>query len=237
MGARRALLLAAVASLAAAAVHELTPDNFDALVRSGSGPWIVEFYAPWCTHCKRLEPHYEAASRAKEAAAASFGRVDGAAHRSLLMRFGVSGFPTIFYIDAAGAVRPATINHSKQALITLAKNGNNATQPLAGLANPNGPAKMAVYLFLKYGEKGASPRGRRGPRGGTVGWRAPQNSRVLPHIASRSIEPPRAHRRAARRPADLHPLRLRRRRRGRVGRPVHRHRSGAGAEQEEGRQA
>lgn len=150
----RAIVTAALAaSLAAAVVFELDPDNFDASITSG-GPWIVEFYAPWCTHCKRLEPHFEAASRAKEAAGARFGRVDGAAHRSLLMRFGVAGFPTIFHIDASGAVRPATINHSKQALVTLAKNGINATQALTGVANPNGPAKLAIFLFLKYGEKG-----------------------------------------------------------------------------------
>jgi hypothetical protein len=33
-------------------VVELTASNFQKLVVSSSEPWVVEFYAPWCGHCK-----------------------------------------------------------------------------------------------------------------------------------------------------------------------------------------
>jgi protein disulfide-isomerase A6 len=40
-------------------VIELTDDNFDKLVLNSDKPVLVEFFAPWCGHCKNLKPHYE----------------------------------------------------------------------------------------------------------------------------------------------------------------------------------
>lgn len=34
-------------------VVELTDDNFDKMVLEGSEVWMVEFFAPWCGHCKK----------------------------------------------------------------------------------------------------------------------------------------------------------------------------------------
>ena len=77
------------------AVVTLTPDNFDALVLSGEGPWMVEFYAPWCGHCKSLAPEWAAAAEQTAGEGVRFGAVDADAHRELGSRFGVKGFPTI----------------------------------------------------------------------------------------------------------------------------------------------
>jgi protein disulfide-isomerase A6 len=46
------------------AVVDLTPSNFDKEVINGDGVWIVEFYAPWCGHCKSLVPEYKKAAKA-----------------------------------------------------------------------------------------------------------------------------------------------------------------------------
>jgi protein disulfide-isomerase A6 len=48
-------------------VVELTPSNFDKLVLKSDGIWIVEFFAPWCGHCKSLVPEYLKAAKALKA--------------------------------------------------------------------------------------------------------------------------------------------------------------------------
>ena len=35
------------------AVVELTDDNFDKKVLGSNEVWLVEFFAPWCGHCKK----------------------------------------------------------------------------------------------------------------------------------------------------------------------------------------
>lgn len=45
-------------------VVELTPSNFDKLVTNSDEIWIVEFFAPWCGHCKNLVPEYKKAAKA-----------------------------------------------------------------------------------------------------------------------------------------------------------------------------
>lgn len=45
-------------------VVDLTPDNFYQLVTDRDDVWLVEFYAPWCGHCKNLVPEYKKAAKA-----------------------------------------------------------------------------------------------------------------------------------------------------------------------------
>ena len=40
----------------------LDATNFDAAVYGSKDIWLVEFYAPWCGHCKALEPEFKAAA-------------------------------------------------------------------------------------------------------------------------------------------------------------------------------
>lgn len=82
------------------AVLDLIPGNFDKIAISGK-PALVEFFAPWCGHCKNLAPVYEQLAQDFSGAKdkISIAKVDADAEKSLGKRFGIQGFPTIKYFD------------------------------------------------------------------------------------------------------------------------------------------
>ncbi|MGH0149717.1 UNVERIFIED_CONTAM: hypothetical protein FKN15_052002 [Acipenser sinensis] len=79
-------------------VVDLTDDDFDKKVLNSDDIWLVEFYAPWCGHCKNLEPVWAAAaSEVKEQTKGKvkLGAVDATVHQMIASRYGIQGFPTI----------------------------------------------------------------------------------------------------------------------------------------------
>jgi len=82
------------------AVVDLIPDNFDKIAISGK-PALVEFFAPWCGHCKSLAPVYEqlATDFASAKDKVTIAKVNADSEKSLGKRFGVQGFPTIKFFD------------------------------------------------------------------------------------------------------------------------------------------
>lgn len=81
------------------AVIELTDENFDKLVLKSDDIWLVEFYAPWCGHCKNLAPHWaQAASELK--GKVKLGALDATVHSAKASQYGIQGYPTIKYFPA-----------------------------------------------------------------------------------------------------------------------------------------
>ncbi|CAK4705886.1 unnamed protein product [Aphanomyces euteiches] len=106
-----ALLVAAVSAvvLSASDVVTLTPDNFDSIV-DGSKNVFVEFYAPWCGHCKNLAPTWETlATSFKNVDDVVIAKVDADAHRELGQKWEVNGFPTLKFWNK-GAKYPDPYN-------------------------------------------------------------------------------------------------------------------------------
>jgi len=77
-------------------VIDLDNSNFDRIVKDSNKDVLVEFYAPWCGHCKKLVPDYEKTANAfRNEKNIVVAKVDADAHKELGSRFGVTGFPTI----------------------------------------------------------------------------------------------------------------------------------------------
>lgn len=78
---------------------ELNSSNFDDSVLKSNDLWVVEFFAPWCGHCKKLAPEWKKAARNLKGKV-KLGHVDCDVEKSLMSRFNVQGFPTILVFGA-----------------------------------------------------------------------------------------------------------------------------------------
>eukprot|EP00040_Diaphanoeca_grandis_P026774 m.150450 g.150450 ORF g.150450 m.150450 type:complete len:576 (-) comp30725_c2_seq2:213-1940(-) len=72
----------------------LDSENFDQ-VRESRG-FLVEFYAPWCTHCQKLAPEFGATADAL-VGEAQFGAMDCIKNKDLCSEFKVQSFPTLIW--------------------------------------------------------------------------------------------------------------------------------------------
>ncbi|CAL3972211.1 hypothetical protein PZA11_004609 [Diplocarpon coronariae] len=77
-------------------VVQLDGKNYDRLIAQSNYTSIVEFYAPWCGHCKNLQPAYEKAAISLQGLAKVAAiDCDAEANKPFCGKMGVQGFPTL----------------------------------------------------------------------------------------------------------------------------------------------
>lgn len=81
-------------------VKHLTADIFKAEVTDSSADVLLEFYAPWCGHCKSLKPEFKlVAEHFKDDSGITVAAFDATAS-DVPAGFEVQGYPTLFFLPA-----------------------------------------------------------------------------------------------------------------------------------------
>ncbi|XP_076001914.1 protein disulfide-isomerase isoform X2 [Genypterus blacodes] len=137
----------------------LKKSNFDEALKAHPNI-LVEFYAPWCGHCKALGPEFaKAAGTLKaEGSALRLGKVDATEETELAQEYGVRGYPTIKFFKGGEKESPKEYSAGRQAddiVNWLKKRTGPAVSPLAGVAEAESliaDNEVAVIGFFKDAE-------------------------------------------------------------------------------------
>jgi len=73
--------------------------NFDELVVQNTKDVLVEFYAPWCGHCKKLAPVFDELGEKMEGTNVDIVKMDATAN-DVPPGYDVRGFPTLFWVPS-----------------------------------------------------------------------------------------------------------------------------------------
>ncbi|OUM52483.1 hypothetical protein BVG19_g1680 [[Candida] boidinii] len=96
-----------VTNIANAIVHELIEKNFEAIAMNPKKSTLVKFYAKWCSHCKDMEPEYDALSNSLESEKdIDIVQIDVDIHKSIGKKYGISSYPTLKLFKAGEKENP-----------------------------------------------------------------------------------------------------------------------------------
>lgn len=90
------------------AVLDINTENYQSAIVDNDQPAIIDFWATWCPHCKRIAPVYEKLAGEYEGSL-TFGRVDSDEVPALTEQFGVEYLPTFVVLDKDGKALDSVI--------------------------------------------------------------------------------------------------------------------------------
>ncbi|KAF1743603.1 LOW QUALITY PROTEIN: hypothetical protein MXB_3142 [Myxobolus squamalis] len=104
--------------------------NIDQVVLDSDKDVFIEFYAPWCGHCKKLTPKFEElATLLKDEEKLIICKMDATANE-VEKRFTVEGFPTIFFLKAGDKANPIQYNGKRDVSTMFKWIKEQATHPI-----------------------------------------------------------------------------------------------------------
>ena len=94
--------------------------TFDKIVLDEKKDVMIELYAPWCGHCKKLEPTYKKLAKKYKNQNIVIAKMDATANEAP-NNFGSSGFPTIYFAKANDKKNPLKFEGGDRSLEALSK--------------------------------------------------------------------------------------------------------------------
>jgi protein disulfide-isomerase A1 len=136
----------------------LTDENFDETIAKHKFI-LVEFYAPWCGHCKKLTPEYAGAAGELKADGIPLAKVDSTIHKTCSERFKIQGFPTLkFFVN--GQDSEYTGGRTKNDIVAwLRKKTGPVSRELSSVTEVEAFIATADAVVVHFGEEGSSNYG------------------------------------------------------------------------------
>jgi len=95
-------------------VKVLVGKNFDSMVISNDNDVFVEFYAPWCGHCKKLAPEWDQlAADLKDVAGLTIAKMDATANE--VDGVDIRGYPTLKFYHRGSKSSPVDYDGDRNA--------------------------------------------------------------------------------------------------------------------------
>jgi protein disulfide isomerase len=128
-------------------VKVLTGNNMVEILSKKGRDVFLEIYAPWCGHCKKLEPDYIKVGKKVQKEGVEdlvyIAKMDGTQNDSPLDSISYTGFPTLFYIKDGDVEKPESYNGARDAkgIWKYIKENHSAKDTLAERLEANKKAK------------------------------------------------------------------------------------------------
>ena len=119
--------------------------NFNDIVNDNTKDVLIEFYAPWCGHCKSLAPKYdELAKKLKKEPNLVIAKMD-ATENDIPGPYEVQGFPTIYFAPKNNKKNPRKYEGGREVDDFIKYLAKEATEPLQGY-DRNGSKKKSKKI-------------------------------------------------------------------------------------------
>ncbi|KAK8642860.1 hypothetical protein V6N13_012188 [Hibiscus sabdariffa] len=109
-------------------VKVVVADTLEDMVFKSGKNVLLEFYAPWCGHCKKLAPILdEVAVHYEKDASVLIAKLDATANDIVGESFDVRGYPTIYFRSSSGNITPYEGDRTKEDIINFIDQNRDKT--------------------------------------------------------------------------------------------------------------
>lgn len=117
--------------------------NFNDVVINNGKDTLIEFYAPWCGHCKKLTPIYEELAEKLQDEDVQIVKMDATAN-DVPPEFNVRGFPTLFWLPRDAKDKPVSYSEGREVDDFIRFIAKQATSELKGWDRSGKPKKTEL---------------------------------------------------------------------------------------------